>query len=414
MGRFAHVSRRVRRASEIVLAALALGAILAAAQSRDGPAKDPASVPETRSANAAHRVGKPFFRIVYGYGGTRLTPAQEGARYGIMILRQTDASIVPKLRAGNPHLRLFMVINMMSTDPIDPTGISDWVGYTDADAHPDWFLKDADGNRLTFKDYPTALVMDVANPAYQDAGLANVVNQVKAAGFDGVFLDDANASLRWVLPGGSAECVKYPTDAVWQSAAFSFLDRMAPKLRQAGLLVAANIGGSTVAPGLWQKWNAPLDGAMEESFTNGGAGRDSIANGQWVAKLRHARWSETHQKIAFDHAVTSTRSGARYGLGTMLLVANGENRFYASADYEHELWWPEYRTARRLGRPTGRYRATRKGVYRREFTHGVVVVNPQTHAVRRIRLGGRYSGSGLRNVERVKLRPTSAVVLVRS
>ena len=127
--------------------------------------------------------------------------------------------------------------------------------------------------------------MDVANPAYQQAGLANVVSQVKAAGFDGVFLDDANASLRWVLPGGSAECVKYPTDAAWQSAAFSFLDHMAPQLQRAGLLVAANIGGSTITPGLWQKWNGPLDGAMEESFTNGGAGRDSIANGQWLAKL---------------------------------------------------------------------------------------------------------------------------------
>jgi len=376
------------------------------------PASEGAAQPSTPTAPP--RVGNPFFRIVYGYGGTQLTPAQEGARYRIMILRQTDASVVPKLRAGNPHLKLFMVINMMSTDPIDPTGISDWVGYTDADAHPDWFLKDAAGNRLTFKDYPTALVMDVANPAYQQAGLANVVSQVKASGFDGVFLDDANASLRWVLPGGSVECVKYPTDAAWQSAVFSFLDRMAPELRRAGLLVAANIGGSTVPPGLWQKWNGPLDGAMEESFTNGGAGRDSIANGQWFAKLEHARWSETHEKIALDHAVTASRSGARYGLATMLLVANGENRFYASADYEHELWWPEYRTARSLGRPVGAYRVTRRGVYLREFTHGVVVVNPQTHAVRRIRLEGRYSGSGLRNVKRIRLRPTSGVVLVKS
>ena len=413
MGRLAHLPVRVRRAFE-AFAALALGAILTTAQSGGTPAP-PGTTPRADSADSVHRVGNPFFRIVYGYGGTNRTPSQEGRRYAMMILRQTDAPVVPLLKAANPHLKLFMVIDMMSADPSDPTGISDWVGYTDADAHhDDWFLKDPDGNRLRFKDYPTSLVMDVGNPAYQQAGLANVVSEVKAAGFDGVFLDDANASLRWVIAGGSAECVKYPSDESWQAAVYSFLDRMAPQIHQSGLLVAANIGGSTVTTGLWQKWNGPLDGAMEESFTNGGGGRDSIATGQWIAKLNHARWSERHGRIAFDHAVTGTRSGARYGLATMLLIAGGGNHFFASTDYVHELWWPEYRTARSLGRPLGGYRVTRRGVYRREFTNGVVVVNPHTHAVRRIKLGGRYSGSGLRNVTKVRLRRTSGVVLVRS
>ena len=79
----------------------------------------------------------------------------------------------------------------------------------------------------------------------------------------------------------------------------------------------------------------------------------------------------------------------------MLLVANGENRFFASTDYGTERWWPEYRTARALGRPIGRYRVLRNGVYRRDFTHGVVVVNPQTHAVRHESAsGGRIRGRG--------------------
>ena len=72
-----------------------------------------------------------------------------------MILQQTDAPVVPWLKAGNPHLKIFMVVNMMSTDPRDPTGMSDWLGYTDADAHhPDWFLKDAGGNRLVSRTTP--------------------------------------------------------------------------------------------------------------------------------------------------------------------------------------------------------------------------------------------------------------------
>ncbi len=49
-----------------------------------------------------------------------------------------------------------------------------------------------------------------------------MINEAKAGGFDGVFLD-ANASLRWVLRGGSTECVRYSTDAAWQPAVYSFL-----------------------------------------------------------------------------------------------------------------------------------------------------------------------------------------------
>jgi putative glycosyl hydrolase-like family 15 (GHL15) protein len=367
---------------------------------------------------APHRpVADAFFRPVYAsYGGTPLTPAQEGARYRIMVINPADAAIIPALKARNPDLKVLTLIDMMSTDVNDPSGPSDWVGYTDANAnHPEWFLTDADGSRLGFQHFPGALVMDVGNPEYQQAGLAKVIAQLNAGGFDGVLLDDANASLRWVIAGGSAACAKYPTDQLWQSAVYSFLSNVGPALRKAGFLVLANIGGSTVTPGrTWQTWNGPLDGAMEESFTNGGAGRDSIRNGEWLPKLKHAVWSEAHEKISLDHARTRTRRGARYGVATMLLAANGNNSFYASAHYATEIWWPEYTTAKSLGRPLGEYRILRNGVYRRDFAHGVVLVNPHAHPASRVRLGGRYSGSGRHNVTSIKLRATSGVVLRRS
>jgi len=357
----------------------------------------------------------PFFRVVYGYGGTPRTPAQEGHRYRAMVMQHDDAGVIPRLRARNPRLKVFMYADMMSTDPRAPDGVPGWVGYTDADAnHPDWFLRDPDGNRLVFVGNETSHVMDVGNVAYQNAGLDQVIAKAKAGGFNGVFLDDANASLRWVIAGGSVECPTYPTDAAWQAAVRSFLANVTPQLHQAGLSVIANIGGSTVTPGLWQSWNRRLDGAMEESFGNGGAGRDSIEDGQWLPKLRHALWSEAHGKLSLDHTVTSTRRGARYGFATMLLAANGENLFSASEGaYTTEVWWPEYRTARSLGSPTGRYRVLRGGIYRRTFAHGLVLVNPHVTTSRRVRLRGTYSGSGLGRIRSVVLGPTSGVVLVR-
>jgi Hypothetical glycosyl hydrolase family 15 len=359
---------------------------------------------------------RPFFRAAYGYGGTRLTPAREGARYTVMILQQTDRRIVPRLKARNRNLKVLMYVDMMASDTRDPAGVLSWSGHADAGAkHSDWFLRDANGASLVVDDYPRSRVMDVGNRHYQDAGVARVIRMAKAGHFDGVLLDDANASLDWVITGGSVACVKYPTRAAWQSAVYSFLSNVGPKLRRAGLLAVANIGGSTITPGLWQKWSGPLDGAMEESFTNGGARPDSLENGEWPEKLSHALWSESSGKISLDHAVTETRADARYGLATMLLVARRENLFMASAGlYNHETWWPEYATANSLGRPRGRYRILPNGVYRRDFENGVVLVNPSELSAAVVGLAGTYSGSGLRNVSVVALAPTSGVVLVRS
>jgi hypothetical protein len=255
--------------------------------------------------------------------------------------------------------------------------------------------------------------MDVGNPAYQDAGVARVIASAHAGGFDGIFLDDANASLSWVIAGGSSQCVKYPTNPTWQAAVFSFFQNVAPQLQAAGLLVVANIGGSTVTPGLWPKWNGPLDGAMEESYMNGGTGRDSLKNGLWQAKFGHNLWSENNGKLSLDHSVTSTRSGARYALASMLLVANGHSVFYASTQYTNEVWWPEYNLTKRLGPALGPYRVLRNGDYRRDFTNGVVLVNPRATAATAVRLGATYVGSGLGHVRSVKLQRTSGVVLLR-
>jgi hypothetical protein len=411
-----------KRARSGLLACSALAAVAVVISLASVPRKDmPKGTMGSSDRGAPNlvlaRTTRPlFFRTVYGeYGGTRLSPAREGARYSVMILQHSARRVIPRLKAGNHDLKVLMYVDLMGSDLRDPRGVTDWSGYADAKAnHPDWFLRDRNGSPLIFKDFPAGRVMDVGNRLYQDEGAARVIKLAKAGGFDGVFLDDANASLRWIVRGGSSECVKYPTNLQWQSAVYSFLSNVGPQLHRADLLAVANIGGSTITPGLWEKWNGQIDGAMEESFTRGGSGADSLANDAWPVKLSHALWSEQNGKISLDHARTATRAGARYALATMLLAARTENLLYASAGYSDEVWWPEYAIANSLGRPTGGYRVLRNGVYRRDFTGGVVLVNPRTRPASRIRLGGTFSGSGLRSVTAVSLAPTSGVVLARS
>jgi putative glycosyl hydrolase-like family 15 (GHL15) protein len=407
-----------RALAPVALAGAAIGAWLTHAPSHDPRHRVAGTRPVTpvHSARPAPATARPFFRAVYGgYGGTPLSPAREGARYRVMILHYYDRRTVRRLKAANPGLRVLMYADMMSSDLRDPRGVADWAGYRNVRAnHPGWFLRDRNGAPLVFKDYPASRVMDVGNRAYQNAGASRVIRLARAGGFDGIFLDDANASLRWVIPGGAAACVTYPTTPGWQSAVYSFLSNVGRQLHHARLLAVANIGGSTITPGLWQKWNGPLDGAMEESFTNGGTGADSVANGRWPAKLSHALWSERHGKLSLDHAMTATRAGARYALATMLLVGRRENLFSASVGYSREVWWPEYATVSSLGAPLAPYRKLRDGVYRRDFAKGVVLVNPEASAAPGIRLRGAYSGSGLRLVTRVSLGPASGLVLVKA
>jgi hypothetical protein len=331
-----------------------------------------------------------------------------------MVMNTYDSATVTALKAANPGLKIFMYVDMMSSDPTDPTGIADWVGYTNANQnHPDWFLQDAGGNRLIFENYPSSRVMDVGNQAYQDAGIAHVVAMAKASGFDGVFLDDANASLRWVVAGGSAASVSYPTDATWQAAVYSFFTRVAPQLHAAGLGVVANIGGSTVTPGLWQKWNAPLDGAMEEAWTDGGEGLGQQVP-DWSTKLENIAWSESNGKYAILNSYNTTEAGNTYGLASMMLVAGCWSSYdTANSRYQSETWYPEYDTAAQLGAPLGGFTVLPDGVYRRDFANGVVLVNPSTSPAGVVGLGGTFSGSGVTDVSSVSLGATSGVILLR-
>jgi len=66
-----------------------------------------------RLTAATHR---PFFRADYGsYGGTRLTPAREGARYRVMILSYSARRAIRRLTAANPELRVLMYVDMMGS-----------------------------------------------------------------------------------------------------------------------------------------------------------------------------------------------------------------------------------------------------------------------------------------------------------
>jgi hypothetical protein len=353
-----------------------------------------------------------FNRQAYNYS-TALTTAQEAQRYRVLVLQSTDGSRVAALHAANPNLKILMYQAVLHSVISDPTGLTTCTPYaTDSASHPSWFLTDQAGNRIPDVAYSNSYLMDVGNPSYEQACAAHAAALAKQYGFDGVYMDGLNSDYRWLVSPG-VTIPEYPTAPSWQAANLALISYFGPQLRSQGLLAMANIGGSTMTPGLWRQWTAPLDGSEEESWTDGGAGL-AQQSPFWSLKLANVAWSEANGKYALLHSYNTTETANTYGLASMMLVAGGYSSYSTTNTTGSETWFPEYATAQQLGAPSTAYIQLANGVYGRQFANGIVLVNPTANAVKTFSLGGGiYSGSGLTRVGAVSMGATSGLILLR-
>ncbi len=359
-------------------------------------------------ANAQGMIG--FNRETYNYSST-LSIAQEASSYQEMVLQATNASLVPQLKAANPHLKVFLYEGIDAAENQTQARTSCTSAPWDIANHPSWLLKDQNGNPII--NGPIFLV-DPGNTGYQQTCLANVIATAKAGGFDGVYWDMVSGSLAWSLPAGET-VPAYASTTTWQNALTSMLTYGYQQLHANGLLQVANVGGAYLTPGLWQRWNGVMDGAEDEAFTNQGTGGLAAGIWAWPKQVAEIQWSEANGKMLMLHSYQTNESGLTYGLASMMLAADGNttystsNNCYASC----EQFIPEYTTADQLGAPVGSYMQLPNGVYERWFQNGVVVVNPTANTVPTFSLGGHtYSGSQLTNVTSVSMGPTSGYVLL--
>ena len=357
---------------------------------------------------SARAAGSPVLFNRLEYQVTPATLRADARHYNVMVMWSDSGRYVQTLHRLNPRLRVLMYQNVPFSTTTDQTGGMNCTTVPQDLAHPGWLARTALGAPVTGgNNYST----NVGNPGYQRACVTHAVALARSRGFDGIFLDGVCAKFSWTVPSGvTAHPVQFPSDAAYQSAVFSLLSYAGPAVHAAGLKLYANVSAADSPQ--WGKWNGPLDGAMEESWTDGGLGLAQQIP-WWRQKLGNAAWSEAHGKNVLLHSYNRTEAGNTFGLASMLLVANGRASYTTSTNYTTTAaWLPEYTTAQHLGVPRGRYRVLRSGVYKRVFAHGVVLVNP-TRRGRRVVLHGRYSGTHLRRVRAVSLAPLSAVILTR-
>ena len=338
--------------------------------------------------------------------------SQTASRNDYVILQAWETGKLKSLKAANPQVKVLVYKNLgFSTQlPSSHNGPSP-SGVLYSEAPDSWFLKDkSSGQRFASWGFEWLWAMDVGLPEYQKKWAENVIAECKSAGWDGVFLDDANATMKY--HHSVDQVAKYPSDATYSAAMGSALAYIGPKIRAAGKLAVPNFAAWVEAPNVYNSWLQYVDGALDEMFLKwgGGEGEGYRGEAQWNLQLQEIKYAASQGKdfLAFTHGATGETKAARYGYGTVLLGSEGNASYAFTPQYATETWLPEYDY--QLGATQGTESRDSNGVHRRVFANGLVLVNPTTSS-QAVSFNGTYSGSGLANATKATMPAQSALIL---
>lgn len=352
-------------------------------------------------------------------------PAAGGdlARYGYVILNSWDAPLLPALKAANPGLKVLVYKNLSfavasgCTAGVDNPFQSTGVGYCDTNAnHPEWFLRDSTGQRIASANFPDAWLMDVGNPAYQARWLANVSADLRAGGWDGVFMDDTNTTMGWHLNGRMI--ASYPTDAAWQAATRSMLANVGPALAASGFLSVPNLYAPWLADydaqATWRDWIHFTSGAAQEYYTKRGTTSSGwFAGGDWTFRQQFQAITEQAGKIfiGITYAPKGDTASMKYARANFLLfdepAAGGALIFEASDPEAQDPYASQWTSG--VGSPVGA-RFQVGAAWRRNYAGGTVIVNPSASPVT-VQLEQPYILDNGTSTSSVTLGATSGAVL---
>jgi len=254
--------------------------------------------------------------------------------------------------------------------------------------HESWFLHNSQGERLVddyFHSGRITYLMNPGDPGWRAFAWSRLKYIKDTWAYDGIWLDNVDLDLSRALSGvtnSDGGVKEYGTQEQWQQAVEGWLAGLRAAVGD-NYPVWANLVGGGLGATSWDPYAPYLDGAMDESFAV-----------NWIDKWRTPeQWQGQEQRaqrwLNMGKGLVMVGQGPRddtnrldFTLASYMLVANDTAYFrYTRFDtYYEQLWlYPEYDTARALGTPLGTCQATAPGVWRRNFTHGYVEVDPNRH-----------------------------------
>jgi hypothetical protein len=336
---------------------------------------------------------------------------------------------VQSFRTGNPHILLGYYIPFYrdqgtfgTFDPGKRDNLNYWRSF-----HPDWILYRCDrstpayyesGNQIIPLDFTNPAVLNwqvqrYAVPASEngyDAIAADNVDLVNTYGACGVYRDG-----KWVqLFSGQVD------DPQWRNAVLQWLTQMQHALHQLPhpLQLIPNVGFGTIAPSsaFVQQLTTHVNGIVDESgFTEYGDGYLTDTN--WLNKIQYIQnvQKQGKQYYLVGEVPSVTSAEMQWNLGNYLLCNQGRLSIFISLPqaYGQDTRYPTYNIP--IGQPTGdMYQA--QGVYWRDYSGGLVTVNPSSTNSHTITTSSRkYVDINGNSVSRTfTLLPHSAVILLHA
>jgi Hypothetical glycosyl hydrolase family 15 len=294
------------------------------------------------------------------------------------------------------------------------------ITYQEAQAHdahhPDdrWILTSASGKSLIAPHAPHNHLANIGSASYRRTWASRVRAAAVAKRFDGILIDGVTARPPDWTRGRHPTA--YPSDGVWKGAMRRFVRFVGPPLKARGLYVLADTfkGGSTgdSADVAWWKTVAPyVDGLMAEHWEQSRTSNVRSAGNRWYSALKLA--TAAHRSGAdffpLQYGSSADVRTMTYGKASFLLVWDGSGGGYIfNPQSRADPWNAAWTTP--IGKPTGSRRRVGVG-WRRNYTRGVVLVNPDPTTVQRFSLGERYSGRGRASLTSATLQPVSAMIL---
>jgi hypothetical protein len=299
-------------------------------------------------------------------------------------------------------------------------------GRTDtADKHPEWILRDAGGNRLYIPwgcsegDCPQ-YAGDVGDPAFRRWWI-DKAKTAMARGYRGVYIDDANMNMTVSDSRGDARVPvdertgRAMTDEAWRRYVADFVAQLRRELGpQAEIAVNApwHAGAGELRdrdPDVKRMLAAVNVSVLEHSVNDEGL---QGGDGPWSLREFFRYIDRRHQegKKVVLYGGGATPAKRNYSLAGYLLAAGARDAFGNwDAGSDPDRWWNGLNVS--LGRARG-VRYEWKGVLRRDFQRGMVLLNEPDAPTRRLRLPRALRGLDGRTRTSVTLAPRRAVVLM--
>lgn len=318
------------------------------------------------------------------------------AKYDVLVLSPEQGvvrrEVINTIKAKNPDIILLAYVPSESWNEAWTKFPANTL-YKDFRVQDDWWLRGSNGSIVS--NWPGLKNVNLSQ-GWSDYILEFIKNNILSQGiWDGVFFDIVNDGVSHVNGGDidlNRDGIKDDSNllnAEWQKRTVYLFNAARERLPVKYLLM----NGSSLP--IFQEY---MNGRMYETFPT-----PWEAGGNWSGIMTGLKRNQTMntkpQLYIFNSNTNNTGKKTdykkmRFGLASSLMVDNVYFSFdYGDKDHNQTWWYDEYDVD--LGEATGAANSQNGGVqftndvWRRDFTNGIVLVNP-TNETKKIDLGGEF------------------------